>query len=104
MSKKYVRYQGGNEWSALYIDGKLDKYGDHYIVDERIEELLGVEVRNSDAFVLDDDHTVCPLLTDVEDRKTMLESIAIREKKMRDDAADLLAQADQLQKDIAGKL
>jgi len=46
MSSRYVRYTGSQEWSALYIDGELDRMGDHYLIDERIAELLGVEVRD----------------------------------------------------------
>lgn len=47
---KLVRYHG-EEWSALYIDGKLDLVGDTYLTDERIAELLGVEEHYSDAFL-----------------------------------------------------
>ncbi len=31
------------EWSALYVDGKLDRVGDSYLIDERIIQLTGVE-------------------------------------------------------------
>lgn len=44
--RSIVRYQGSGEWSALYIDGTLDRIGDHYRIDERIAELLGVELRD----------------------------------------------------------
>lgn len=43
--RSIVRYVGSGEWSALYVDGELDRIGDHYRIDERIAELLGVEVR-----------------------------------------------------------
>lgn len=39
---EYKRYHLG-EWAALYADGRLDTYGDAYIIDERIAELLGVK-------------------------------------------------------------
>ncbi len=42
---RYVRYTSSSEWSALYVDGKLDRIGDHYLIEERIAELLGVEMR-----------------------------------------------------------
>ena len=48
---KFVRYSSSEDWSALYIDGKLYYVGDHYRVDERISELLGVETISSDAFM-----------------------------------------------------
>ena len=46
----YVRYQG-EEWAALYIDGKLDTVGDSYLSDERIAQILGVEEHSDDAFL-----------------------------------------------------
>lgn len=48
---KLVRYSGSEDWSALYIDGQLDTVADHYLVDERISELLGVETVSSDDFM-----------------------------------------------------
>lgn len=47
-----VRYEGSQEWSALYVDGVLDRVGDHYLIEERIQKLLGVEVIPSDDFML----------------------------------------------------
>lgn len=41
---------GDGEWSALYVDGELDTYGDHYLSDERIRELAGVTVEHSNDF------------------------------------------------------
>jgi hypothetical protein len=49
---RFVIYQGTGEWSALYVDGKLDTVGDHYrIYEERLPQLVGAEVRYSDAFL-----------------------------------------------------
>lgn len=48
---KIVRYSGSEDWSALYIDGKLDTVADHYLVDERISQLLGVKTVSSDNFM-----------------------------------------------------
>jgi hypothetical protein len=45
---KYITYRIGEEWEALYVDGKLEQYGDSYYVDERIRELLGVEFGESE--------------------------------------------------------
>ena len=46
-----VRYTGSDDWSALYVDGKLDRIGDHYLIDERISELTGVTDYSSDDFL-----------------------------------------------------
>lgn len=47
----YVIYSGSEEWSALYVDGKLEKYGDHYLVEEHLRLLLGVTTISSDNFL-----------------------------------------------------
>lgn len=49
---KYVRYSGGGDWSALYIDGKLELANDHYLIDDRISQILGVTEISSDDFEL----------------------------------------------------
>lgn len=46
-----VVYQGDNEWSALYVDGKLHKVGDHYLVDEAIRSLLEIKTIYSNDFM-----------------------------------------------------
>ena len=45
----YVRFCD-EEWDALYIDGKLDKQGNGYTIDERLETLLRVEHISADGF------------------------------------------------------
>lgn len=41
----------GGEWSALYVDGRLEKIGDHYVVNEFAFELAKVQVIQDDAFL-----------------------------------------------------
>lgn len=41
----------GGEWSALYVDGKLERIGDHYLVKERAFELAKVQVIQDNAFL-----------------------------------------------------
>lgn len=45
---KLVRYSNEIEWTALYVDGKLDIVGDAYLIDDRIAELAKVEEREGD--------------------------------------------------------
>lgn len=47
----FVVYQGGDDWSALYRDGELVIAGDHYLIDERIRQFLGVQTIESDEFL-----------------------------------------------------
>ena len=35
-----VMYQGTGQWSALYVDGQLAKYGDHDYVHEHLFKIL----------------------------------------------------------------
>lgn len=86
-----VRFSGFGEWSALYVDGRLDCVGDHYVVDERISELLGVVTEYADAFMqggntYDD---VAP---------TLEEAYAYMQKQIRrsDEAETLRTQAEEL--------
>lgn len=46
-----VRYSGSSDWSALYVGGNLVRVGDHYLIDEKISEILGVEIEHSDDFM-----------------------------------------------------
>ena len=46
-----IVYRGSDDWSALYLDGKLIQLGDHYLVQEKIEEIFGIEVYDSDDFL-----------------------------------------------------
>ena len=85
---KLVRYTGSDEWSALYIDGKLDKVGDHYLIDERIQELVGVEVFDSNDFLLGGDSLsdVAETLEEIQkytdEQNVRKESIAIIEEEI----------------------
>jgi len=49
--KDIIVYRGSEDWSALYLDGKLIQLGDHYLVQEKIEEIFGIEVYDSDDFL-----------------------------------------------------
>jgi len=46
-----VLYRGEEDWSALYVKGKLEEVGDHYWVEEKLRQLLGIEEISSDDFL-----------------------------------------------------
>lgn len=46
MKLTVISHEG--EWEALYVDGKLDKVGDAYLIDERVRQLAGVEEIHGD--------------------------------------------------------
>lgn len=88
---RYERFYEG-EWSGLYIDGVLDRYGDHYLVDERIASLLGVEDYYDDAWLVDD-RTPRRSVKEIESEqeRRIAKDTQAAEKKERAD--ELMAQA-----------
>ena len=90
-----VRYQTG-EWSGLYIDGYLDTYGDHYLVDERMGELLQVEYRDSNSWLDDDKRFPIQKLAEVEERELQAQADLDYAAQWRAKAAELKAEAEEL--------
>lgn len=93
---KLVLYRGDGEWSALYADGRLVQSGDHYLSDEKIYELAGVEVRHSEDFLRGGSHyeDVAPTVAAAEAYTSLREA---RDKR----AADLEARAVALEAEAA---
>jgi hypothetical protein len=92
-----VRYRD-EETSALYQDGKLLDVGDHYIIDEKISQLLGVTDIHSDAFFRGGN--------DYDNVAKTLKEIAIYEEKAEEteaaaEAAELERQARELEQKAA---
>jgi hypothetical protein len=91
------------EWSALYVDGKLDQVGDSYLADDRIRELYGItdiSERDGARFVLprgchreDVPDTLEGAQAQIRAGELMLEQAA--DKRSR--AAVLLMEADKLE-------
>jgi guanyl-specific ribonuclease Sa len=99
---EYVIYQGTGEWSALYVDGKLERVGDHYLIDERLQELVGVSVVSSDDFMRGQDEAafVAPTVADVETYKAAREREQQRADALRQQALDLQAEAAEIERKI----
>lgn len=95
MAAKYVRYND-EEWSALYIDGKLDTVGDAYHSDERIAALLGVEERDDSAFMQGGKN-----YSDVANTLDEVEAYAAKRDSKLSEAAALRARAAELEAEAA---
>lgn len=96
---QYVLYTGDAEWDALYIDGQLDLLGDRHHLRSRFIELLGVEVRDSDAYFLGREpkyDNAAETLSEVEAHEGRPGSEPAQADLLRAQANELLAQADQL--------
>lgn len=49
--KEIVVYESSEDWSALYYRGKLVEVGDHYWVNEKLLQMLGIQTIQSDDFL-----------------------------------------------------
>jgi hypothetical protein len=86
------------EWAALYVDGKLDRQGDTYWVEERAFELAGVTTVRDDAFLRGGssrDETAKTLQEVGEYRRARLERRE-RAAQLREEAARLEREAQEL--------
>lgn len=93
-----VRYSGSDDWSALYIDGKLDMVGDHYLIDERISSLMKVTVIDSDSFMLgrNFEYEVARTLNEIEKFDKVEKAKAAQKQLLLDQAKLLIEQAKSL--------
>jgi len=97
--KLEIHYSTG-EWAALYVDGKLERVGDAYWVEERAFELLGVTVLHDEAFLRGQGQRdgVAKTLDEVDAYRQQREADKAEAQRLRDEAARLAAAADRLDK------
>lgn len=90
-----VVYRSEGEWSALYVDGRLNRVGDSYLIDERVLELLGVEERHSDDFLMGQDTSkgCAQTLTELEKYREAREAREAEAARLRAEADELLERA-----------
>lgn len=91
-------YRGSGEWSALYVNGALERVGDHYTIDERVYEMLDVHVEQSDDFMQGGDYRedVAKTLDELEHYTAVREGLQARASELREQAAALQRQASEL--------
>lgn len=46
-----IEFHSAGEWTAVYVDGKLERVGDHYLADEWLRARVGVVEVDDDAFM-----------------------------------------------------
>lgn len=99
---EYVVYVGDNEWSALYIDGELDRVGDHYLVDERLRTLFGVDEVFSNAFLQGGRYRedVAKTVREAELYDAELDRRADAARDLRDKAEALIQKANELESGV----
>ncbi len=90
-----IEFWRHGEWTMVYVNGKLERSGDHYLADEWLQERFGVSV-------VDDDAGTC-----IPDGRTPLDSLAeVRQRVAERDARlvraqDLRRQAEALEREAA---
>jgi hypothetical protein len=89
----YVVYEGFDDWSALYVNGKLTLVGDHYLIDEKIRQIFNVETIQSDSFMRGGDYAsdVAPTIDDIRAYETIQKAQA-RDKKIIEEVDRLLSE------------
>lgn len=96
-----VVYQGDGEWSAIYLDGKLQRVGDHYLADEWIREHFGVETVQSNDFFLgrgDQRRDVADTVEQIQAYTAERSARLAKAYALREQAEALEAEAEQLEK------
>lgn len=85
-----VCYEAG-EWTAVYLDGALQRVGDTYLAHEWLVEHFGVLWMQDDAFLRGGDGR-----SDVAKTLEELDEYAAARERRRAEAANLRAEADRL--------
>ena len=92
-----VKWEDHEDWSALYVNGKLDRVGDHYLTEERIQTLAQVNEIHADFLVGGVSKKDAPATLDevLEHHKNTIGK-RLQADRLRKQAAELLAKADEL--------
>lgn len=89
-------YSDGGEWSALYVDGKLEVVGDTYLSEERVMKICGVVQHQDNRDWIGPDgsrESVAASTDEIEDRRIRRERREEEAEALEEQAKGLLAQA-----------
>jgi len=89
---------GADEWSGLYINGKLEEVHDTYWVYEKLFHLLGINQEADDTFMLGQNTKdgVAKNLTEIYDYRLHMDAIEAEADKLEEMAAELRSKAQSL--------
>jgi hypothetical protein len=89
----YVVYEGSEDWSALYVNGKLALVSDHYLIDEKIRQIFNVETIQSDSFMRGGDYAsdVAPTIDDIRSYET-IHKAQVRDARISEEVDRLLSE------------
>ena len=83
--------QVGEEWTAVYLNGELQRVGDSYLADEWLQSYCGVEmIDDKDQACMIDNHSAYRTLAEVEDRERWIAERKEEAQRKREEAQALL--------------
>ena len=88
-------HRAGEEWTAVYLNGELQRVGDHYLADEWLQQYAGVkEVHNSVCMI--DNYRAYPTLDEVHAATDAKALKLLEAADLERQAAELTARAKEL--------
>jgi hypothetical protein len=87
------------EWSAVYLDGALQRVGDTYLADEWIRDFFGVTTVQDDAFLRGQNHRdgVAQTLDELDAYRRLRDEAKTQVAALRAEADRLLTEARRLE-------
>lgn len=93
-----IEFWRSGEWTMVYLNGELVRYGDHYLADEWLQNRCGVITVDDEwnASVPDGHNPVQTMREVLANQRSVMELRSAAEEK-RAEAARLIAEADALE-------
>ena len=92
-------HRDGGEWTAVYLDGELERVGDHYLADEWLHDYAGVKVVDDSGFMRGGNsyNDVARTLNEVHEYMRSREDKLAEAASLRAQAAEFLQRATELE-------
>ena len=98
MSDK-IQFRRFQDWTMVYLNGELQRAGDHYLADEWLQARFGVEIVDDEAGVcIPDGRNALKTLAEVAEAGAAHQRRTLAAAEKRKMAADLLAEAEELER------
>lgn len=88
-------HRAGEDWTAVYLNGELQRVGDSYRADEWLQEHVGVVVVE-DSVCMIDDHRAYQTLDEVNEATRLRDAKRAEAQALRDQASELERRAKEL--------
>lgn len=97
-----IEFWRSGEWTMVYLNGELVKYGDHYHADEWLQGRCGVRIVDDErGACIPDGHNPVELLAEAEQNMRTAEELKLAAEAKRERARALLAEADAMERTTA---